>query len=174
MDKTLPPQPTVAKVEIPKFMGRWYVIASIPTVFEKGAFNAIETYTWNEKKDRIDVDFRFNKDAFDGDEKKYPQKAFIYNEESKAEWRVQPFWPLKFAYLIVDLADDYSDTIIGVPDRGHVWIMAREPQMTETRYAALVAKVKSLGYDLAKLVKVPHRPTQSNRSTVKETMNAGL
>lgn len=172
MDKRLPLQPTVAKVEIPKFMGRWYVIASIPTAFEAGAHNATETYTWNEEKERIDVDFRYNKDSFDGPEKKVPQKAFIYDQNSKAEWRVQPIWPLKFAYLVVDLAADYSDTIIGVPDRSYVWIMAREPQITESRYAELVAKVKSLGYDLKKLKKVPQKPNQSSRSAVEETLNA--
>ena len=173
MDK-LPPQPTVPKVEISKFMGPWYVIASIPTAFEGGAYNAVETYTWNEEKERIDVDFRFNKDSFDGPEKKYPQKAFIYDQESKAEWRVQPFWPLKFAYLIVGLADDYSDTIVGVPDRSHVWIMAREPRITETRYNELVAKVKSLGYDLSKLQKVPQRPNQTRRTSKETSFSAQL
>ena len=157
MDKSLPPQPTVPHVEIPKFMGRWYVIANIPTPFEKGAHNAIETYVWNEAKDRIDIDFRYNKDSFDGAEKKYPQKGFIYNQATKSEWRVQPFWPLKFAYLIVHLADDYSDTIIGVPDRGYVWIMAREPKISDARYAELVEKVRSFGYDIGKLQKVPQR-----------------
>ena len=165
MEKTLPPQPAVSKVEIPKFMGRWYVIANIPTAFEKGAYNAIETYAWNQAEERIDVDFRYNKDSFDGVEKKYPQKAFIYNQDTKSEWRVQPFWPLKFAYLIVHLADDYSDTIIGVPDRGHVWIMAREPKISEARYAELVEKVRSFGYDISKLQKVPQRSQRKPEAT---------
>jgi apolipoprotein D and lipocalin family protein len=36
---------TVNYVDIERFMGPWYVIASIPTVLEKGAHNAVETYT---------------------------------------------------------------------------------------------------------------------------------
>lgn len=157
--KDLPVQNTVPNVDLPRFMGRWYVIANIPTIFEKGAFNAIENYTWNEKKNRIDVDFTFNKDAFDGPLKSMPQKAFIYNQDTKAEWRIQPWWPLKFAYLVVDLAPDYSDTIIGVPSREYVWIMARTPQIYEKRYQELVSKVQSLGYDIAKLQKVPQKTT---------------
>jgi apolipoprotein D and lipocalin family protein len=153
--KDLPEQKTVEHIELPRFMGRWYVIASIPTRFEKGAFNATETYTWNEKKQQIDIDFRFNQDSATGPEKKIPQRAFIYNEESKAEWRVQPFWPLKFAYLIVGIANDYSDTVIGVPDRGNVWIMARTPKIDETRYAQLVSQIQNLGYDIGELKKVP-------------------
>ena len=167
MDKNLPPQPTVSKVEIPKFMGRWYVIANIPTVFEKGAFNATETYNWNAKEERIDVDFRFNKDSFEGPEKSYPQKAWIYDQESKSEWRVQPFWPLKFAYLIVHLAEDYSDTIIGVPNRGHVWIMSREPKLSDSRYDELLGKVRSFGYDMSKVQRVP----QSSSPKVNSNFN---
>jgi apolipoprotein D and lipocalin family protein len=157
MSKNLPPQTTVSKVEIPRFMGKWYVIANIPTILEKNAFGATETYIWNSEKKRIDVDFRFNKNSFDGPEKKIPQKAFIYNAETNSEWRVQPIWPLKFAYLIVDLAPDYSDTIIGVPNREHVWIMARSPKLSDSRYRELLSKVKGFGYDLEKLQKVPQQ-----------------
>ena len=155
MSNTLPEQKTVSQVELPRFMGKWFVIASIPTMFEKGAVNATETYTWNDENQRIDIDFRYRKDRPDGDEKAIPQKGFIYDAKSNAEWRIQPFWPLKFAYLIIDLADDYSDTTIGVPNRGHVWIMARSPAISEDRYGQILKKIKSLGYDMDALRKVP-------------------
>jgi len=155
VNKNLPEQKTVPHVNLPRFMGKWYVIASIPTMFEKGAVNAIETYTWNEEDQLIDIDFRFRQDSATGKEKSIPQKGFIFDKNSNAEWRIQPFWPLKFAYLIIDLAKDYSDTTIGVPDRGHVWIMAREPSLPATRYNAIVAKLKSLGYDMSALKTVP-------------------
>ena len=41
---TLPPLKTVANVDLPRFMGDWYVIANIPTFIEKGAHNAVESY----------------------------------------------------------------------------------------------------------------------------------
>ena len=153
--QSLPEQKTVPFVEINRFMGPWYVIANIPTVFEKGAYNAVESYAWNEKENRIDINFTYNNGRADGPVKSIPQKGFIYDEKSHAEWRVQPWWPFKFAYLIVDLAPDYSDTIVGVPDRGHVWIMSRTPKMDDNRYQVLVEKVRSLGYDISALQKVP-------------------
>lgn len=149
------PVKTAEKVDIQRFMGKWYVIANIPTFIEKGAHNATETYTWNEKENRIDVDFEFNADSFEGEKKSYPQKAFIYNKETNAEWRIQFFWPLKFAYLIMDVAQDYSYTVIGVPDRGHVWIMARTPSMPEETYQKLVADIKAQNFDVSELKKVP-------------------
>jgi apolipoprotein D and lipocalin family protein len=39
----LPPIKPVAPIDLPRFMGKWYVIASIPTHFEKDAYNAVET-----------------------------------------------------------------------------------------------------------------------------------
>jgi len=145
-------------LDLPKFMGRWYVIANIPTYFEKGAHNATETYTWNHEENRIDIDFSFNKDSLDGPVKKIPQTGWVYNETTKAEWRVQPLWPLKLAYLVLDVAPDYSDTIIGVPSRNYVWIMARESSLKPARYKALVKKVKELGYDTSLLQLIPHNP----------------
>ena len=163
--KKLPPQPVVPHVDLLRYMGRWYVIANIPTWPEKGAHNATETYTWNVAKERIDVDYRHNKNAFDGPEKSIPQKAFVHDKESQAEWRVQPFWPLLFSYLIVDLAPDYSDCIVGVPNREHVWIMARQPSLPDARYRELVAKVRALGYDVSKIVKVPQQEKAKRRAS---------
>ena len=39
---SVPTVPHVAKVDLQRFMVDWYVIASIPTPFEKGAHNAVE------------------------------------------------------------------------------------------------------------------------------------
>lgn len=149
------PLKTVSFVDIPKFMGTWYVIANIPTFVEKGATNAVESYSWNEKEKRIDVEFRYHKDHPDGELKNYPQKAWIHDTATNAEWRVQPWWPLKFAYLIIDLAPDYSYTVIGVPSRNYVWIMAREKKLPEATLESILNKLKVMEYDISKIQKVP-------------------
>jgi len=152
------PLETVDYVDIARFMGTWYVIASIPISFEKDGYNAIESYTWNAEKDRIDIDYRFNKGSFDGKLKKLPQKAWIHDERTNAEWRIQLLWPLKFAHLVIDLGEEYEFTVIGVPNRKNIWIMAREPWMDEDLYASILEKARTRwGYDLEDLRKVPHR-----------------
>lgn len=148
-------QTLVDHVDLQRFMGDWYVIANIPTPFEKGAVNAVENYTWNPEKEIVEVTFTYRKDRPEGKAKKMTQKGFIYNEESKAEWRVQPIWPLKLGYLIIDLADDYSYTVIGVPNRKYLWIMAREPSLTDSLYQSILNGVKKQGYALEKIQKVP-------------------
>jgi apolipoprotein D and lipocalin family protein len=68
---------TVNKVDIDKFMGKWYVIAARGTYFESDAYNSVEVYSWNEKEDRIDIDFTYRDGSFDGKLKDIPQKAWI-------------------------------------------------------------------------------------------------
>ena len=48
-----PPVPVVQHVDLERFMGDWYVIASIPTYIERDAWNAIESYklVWQIKAD---------------------------------------------------------------------------------------------------------------------------
>ena len=151
----LPALKTVDQVDISKFMGDWYVIANIPTFLEKGAHNAIETYKWNEKEKHIDVIFSYNADSFTGKKKTLTQKAFIYDQKTNAEWRIQLFWPLKFPYLVIDLAPDYSYTVIGVPERSYVWIMARTKKLDEKVYAGIIERLKEQKYDTSLIQMVP-------------------
>lgn len=144
------PLKLVDSVDIPKFMGKWYVIANIPTFIEKDATHGIEEYTWNEKENRIDVMFTQIKN---GEKKAYPQKAFVENKAGN-KWKIQFFWPFKFDYLVIDLAKDYSWTVIGVPDRDHVWIMSREKTLDEKTYSEIVNRLKDQGFDISKLEKV--------------------
>lgn len=148
---------TVEHVEIQKFMGEWYVLAGRFTFLEKGAHNAVETYTWNSEKKRIDIDFTFNKGSFDGPQKSIPQKGWIENETTNAHWKISPFWPLKFDYLIIAMADDYSWTAIGVPDQKYLWIMARKWESSDKTVATALAQLKATGYKTEDLVLVPHQ-----------------
>lgn len=62
---SVPTVKTVENVDIQRFIGKWYVIANIPTFVERGAHNAVESYKLNEDGS-IDTTFTFNKDSFDG------------------------------------------------------------------------------------------------------------
>lgn len=148
---------TTSAVDLERFMGKWYVIAGRLTFMEKGAHNAVEVYRWNTKEKRIDVDFTFRKDAFTGPLKSIPQKAWIENTNTNAHWKVSPFWPLKFNYLIIDLAPDYAWTVIGVPGQEWVWIMARDWQMDETTLAMIIQRLKDSGYNTKDIQRVPQR-----------------
>ena len=145
----------VAHVDLDRFMGDWYVIASIPTPFERGAYNAVESYAL-EQDGRIGTVFRYRKDGFEGGLQTMTPTGFVREGTGNAVWGMQFVWPIKAEYVIVDLAPDYSRTIIGRSKRDYVWLMARAPQLPEPELQAAIARIKALGYDTSKLRMVPH------------------
>jgi len=152
----LPPLRTVAEVDIRRFMGDWYVIASIPTWIEKGAHNAVESYQL-ETDGTIATTFTFRTGAFDGPIKRYTPRGFIRDASSNAVWGMQFVWPVKAEYLIIHLDESYTQTVIGRNRRDYVWIMARTPAIAEADYARIVADLAAQGYDVARLQRVPQR-----------------
>jgi apolipoprotein D and lipocalin family protein len=149
------PVPTVPKVDLARYMGRWYVIASIPTFFEKNAYNATETYEL--KGDgTIGVTFKYSKGSFEGPVKTMSPHGFV-RDGSNAVWGMRIFWPVKAEYRISYLDKDYSQVIIARTARDHVWMMARSPQVSADDYQKLEQKIGAMGYDVSKLQKVPQR-----------------
>ena len=149
------PVPTVPHVELPRFMGDWYVIASIPTFLEKDAYGAVESYRL-EPEGTIATTFTFHKNSLDGPAKTMKPRGWV-RDDSNAVWGMQFIWPIKAEYLIAYVNGDYSQTIIARSARDYVWIMARTPQIAPVDYQRLVDKVAKLGYDVSKLRRVPQR-----------------
>ena len=153
--QTMKPIHTVDKVDLNRFMGDWYVIASIPTFIEKDAFNAMESY-------RIDDDgtvattFRFNKGSLDGPIKEYNPRGFIRDETSNAVWDMQFIWPFKAEYRIIYLSKDYSQTVIGRTKRDYVWIMARTNTIPNVDYERITKFLQDQEYNISDIRKVPH------------------
>lgn len=145
---------TVDYVDIPRFMGDWYVIAIIPNFVEKNAYNSIESYRLNEDG-TIATTYTFRIGAPDGKKKVMHPKGKIYDTKTNAEWRMRVFWPFWAKYLIIDLADDYRYTAIGVPNRKWLWIMSRSPQMSDEDYSRVLQNLEKQGYELDKIQKIP-------------------
>jgi apolipoprotein D and lipocalin family protein len=134
------PLKTVDYVDIQRFMGDWYVIANIPTFLEKNAYNPIESYRLDEDGS-IATTFSFNAGAMDGEKKVYNPRGFI----------------IKADYRIVYLDEDYQHTIIGRNNLDYVWIMARQPKISNKMMVELNQFVASMGYDSSLLELAPHK-----------------
>lgn len=145
---------TVEHVDLPRFMGDWYVIASIPTFIERGAHNAIESYELVSDR-QVATTFRFNDGAFDGPLRTYRPTGFVRDDPSNAVWGMQFIWPIKADYRVMYLSDDYTQTVIGRNKRDYVWIMARTPTIPEAEYTEIVRLVEAQGYDIQDLRRVP-------------------
>ena len=149
-----PTIPPVASVDMPRFMGDWYVIAQIPTYIERKAYDSVESY-------RLDADgtirttFRYRNGSADAPMKTMEPVGRVVPGTNNAVWEMQFVWPIQAEYVIVDLAPDYSRTIVGRSKRNYVWLMSRQPSLPAPELAAAIEKIRALGYDTAKLRMVP-------------------
>jgi len=148
--------PTVERVELDRFMGSWYVVANIPTWLERNAYNAVEHYAQN-PDGSIATTFQFRDGAFAGPLKTYRPTGFVIDTHSNALWGMQFIWPFKADFRIVDLAADYSQVIIARQARDYVWVMARQPELSDEAFAQVHSRITELGYDAGALQRVPQQ-----------------
>jgi apolipoprotein D and lipocalin family protein len=62
-------------------------------------------------------------------------------------------WLIKADYWILDLATDYSYAVVGTPNRKYLWILSREPEMTEELYQSLIQEVAAQGFDTDQIIR---------------------
>lgn len=149
------PLPTAPRVDLPRFMGDWYVIAHIPTFIEREAYDAVESYALA-PDGTIATTFTFRAGAHDGAPKRYTPTGFVRDTVNNSTWGMQFLWPIKAEFLISYLDAGYTQTIIARNARDYVWVMARTPTIPEADYAAHVERLRAWGYDVTKLRRVPH------------------
>ena len=141
---------TVSKVDLKKYAGKWYEIASYPQRFQKGCHCTTAEYSLSEKGYVI-VENRCNKDSINGKESYIKGKAFVEKNSGNAKLKVQFFWPFRGKYWIIDLAPDYSYAVVSHPNRKYLWILSRTPKMEDTIYQGILSRLKENGFDLSKL-----------------------
>jgi len=152
----LPPLRTVDHVDLPRFMGDWYVIGTIPWFVEKNNVGTMDIYKLR-PDGKIEVTYAFHKKSLDAPRQEMKALARVVDTRSNAEWRVQFLWPFEAPFLVIDLSPDYRFTTIGYPNRDLIWIMSRSPEMSEKDYARALEAAKSQGYDISRIQKVPQR-----------------
>lgn len=141
---------TVQKVDVNKYIGKWYEIASFPQRFQKDCHCTTAKYTLSPKGYLI-VENRCKKGSVNGKEVSIRGKAFIEKGSNNAKLLVQFFWPFKGKYWIIDLADDYSYAVVSHPNRKYLWILSRSPKMDESTYKKIIERLKNKGLDTEKL-----------------------
>lgn len=149
-----PPITPVSHVDMTRYMGDWYVIASIPTYFERHAYHAVESYALR-PDGRVRTTYTYRAGAPDGRRRTLHAVGYVRPGTGHAVWGMQFAWPVKAQYIIAWLDPDYRTVIVARNKRDYVWIMARTPTIPQKQYDLLVARVAAMGYDTARLRKVP-------------------
>jgi len=141
---------TVPQVDLTRYAGKWYEIASYPQRFQKGCTCTTAEYTPTDKGYLV-VENRCNKDSVNGKPSYIKGKVFADENSGNAKLKVQFLWPFKGKYWIIDLADDYSYAVVSHPNKKYLWILSRTPKMNDLRYKQITNRLAEKGFDISKL-----------------------
>jgi apolipoprotein D and lipocalin family protein len=153
-----PPLEVVEQVDIDRYLGRWYEIASLPQRFQRGCVASRATYSRRDDG-RIAVVNECREGSFDGELRRAEGVAWVADHgETPAKLKVQFFWPFRGDYWIIELDPEYRYAAVGHPSRDYLWILARTPRLDPVLYQALCARLEAQGYDLTRLRPTPQPP----------------
>ena len=139
---------TVAKVELDKYLGKWYEIAHLPAGFQNGCNQTTATYTLLDNGN-VSV---LNECLKNGKYKKAKGTAKVVDKLTGAKLKVTFFWPFYGDYWIIKLGENYDYAVVGTPNRKYLWILSRTPKMDQRLYSELIGFAKFKGFNTNNLI----------------------
>jgi len=148
---------TLASLDLPRYMGRWYNVAHIPYFAERGY---VASYSeWTLRPDgQIDDLFAARKHSFDAEESRDHFVDTVEPDSGNARWSVHLLGPITVTQLTLYVDPDYRYTILGYSDKSLAWIFSRSKEIDSNSYAELLGRLDQMGYDTSRLLRVPQKP----------------
>ena len=147
----LPPLQTVAKVDLSRYTGTWFEIASYPQRFQEGCTGTTATYTLRDDGE-IGVVNRCRKGSLQGEEDSAEGRARVVDKTTNAKLEVTFFWPFWGDYWIIDLDPGYQWAVVGHPNRRYLWILSRQETLADEIMVGIRTRLQQQGYDLHDLL----------------------
>lgn len=140
-------------IDLPRFMGRWHVIAHVPYFAERGHVASVDEYTLL-PDGRIGVRYTY-RESFSEPEKSMDSSATVKRNTGNREWTTWFFRVIPTKYRILEVAPDYSWALIDYPGRDLAWVFARAPVMDDALYQDLERRLGAYGVNVDKVRRVP-------------------
>ena len=154
---------SVPALELRRYLGLWFEVGRLPLRFEDDrASNVTAEYTMAEDG-TVTVDNR----CLDEDGKptqalgqalpdaEHPGRLQVTFLPEALRWI--PF--TKADYWVLRVDDEYRHALVGTPDRKHLWLLSREPQVEDAVEQAFLDTARDQGFDLDPWI----RPVQSGQ-----------
>jgi len=151
---------TVASLDVPRYMGRWYEIARYPTWFQKKCVAASRAEYSLLGDGRVQVINRCRLAGGETTEAMGMARQIGPATSPRLQVRFAPSWlsflPLVWGdYWVIDLEQDYQLVAVSEPRRQYLWILSRTPQVDPVRYQRLLSRLRQQGLDPDRLETTP-------------------
>jgi apolipoprotein D and lipocalin family protein len=146
------PPTVVQEVDLDRYIGKWYEIASNRPDFQKDCFCTTAEYSLVDPTiPTIGVRNSCNRGSATGPRTTVDGRATIPDLNTPAKLAVTfggPF-PANTNYWIVSLANDYSYAVVSSAERKPIFILARERQLSPSVTANILADLAMRGFDIS-------------------------
>jgi apolipoprotein D and lipocalin family protein len=144
------PEPghTVERVELKRYLGRWYEIARLPNDFQEGCRCTTAEYERHPEGGLRVI----NSCRREGGRDTAEGRARVVPGSGGARLEVTFFWPFSGDYWIIALDPDYRWAVVGHPEREYLWILSRRPTLPQSVAQRLRARARELDYPVERLV----------------------
>ncbi|WP_422505787.1 lipocalin family protein [Stenotrophomonas sp. GZD-301] len=150
---------TVPNLKLPRYLGTWYEIARLPMRHEPEGCTDVSAHYTLQDNGNVQV---LNRCRMDGEVEEAVGEASVTGDDSARlavsflpkGLRWLPF--TKGDYWVIQIAPDYSVSLVGSPDRKFLWLLARTPTLDRTVQDHYLAYARQQGFDLTDLIQTPH------------------
>jgi len=151
--KKQPPLPTVASLDLDRYVGKWYTISALPQFFTRKCVAQTADYAVLDSNKISVLNTCIKKDGSITD-----IEGFAKTTDAAGILRLQftegfpGFFGIKANYNIILLSLDYSVAMVGGRDRKTLWFLSRTKTVSRPVYNRLMERAEELGYNTSKMV----------------------
>ena len=151
--ESLPPLQTVDHVDLQRYAGEWFEIASFPKWFSRGCVNTKATYEVR-NDGRVNVVNECRKFSADGRLSVAKGIARVTDEQTNSKLKVRFGWsPFEGDYWIIELGSNYEYAVVSEPGRDALWILSRSETLPKEILDEIKVRMKDVHkLDLGRLV----------------------
>jgi apolipoprotein D and lipocalin family protein len=141
----------VAHIDAAKMMGRWYEVARLPNMIQRGCQAGMSE--WNRVSDGFAVIQTCHKGTPEGPLSEWKAHARVLDPVSNAKFKMTFFGGLvSQEYWVLDHREDEGWLILGTHDGKYLWLMSQHPTLPVAVRTQAIARIKQLGFDVDRLV----------------------
>jgi apolipoprotein D and lipocalin family protein len=160
------PLQSIAQVDLARYQGLWYQIALYPNRFQKQCLSGTQADYASEPGGTIRVTNSCitasgERTSTIGQARAVGQLSNGQLQPAQLKVNFAPAWlswlPFVWGnYWVIQLAPDYRYAVIGEPSREFLWVLARQPLLSEADWSAIRTQLTAQGYDPGSLVMEKH------------------
>lgn len=140
----------VQNFQVERYLGTWYEVARMENRFERGLYNVSATYTQNDNGS-VKVENRGYKTSAQA-WKSVVGKAKFVGSSDVGHLKVSFFGPFYASYVVYELDEDYGYAFVTGGNKKYLWLLAREPSVSDEVLSRFKQHANDNGYDLDNVV----------------------